>query len=125
VLGVEMQYRLKQVDLDGNIHLTDPISVKAPTSVSEQVPAMFTLQQNYPNPFNPSTLISFATTKEGPVSLRVYDILGREVTTLVNETRKSGQYTERFDGSRVASGVYVYVLKSSEGRRSSRMTLSK
>jgi hypothetical protein len=125
VVGVELQYRLKQVDLDGNIHFTDPISVKAPTSVSEQMPAMFLLQQNYPNPFNPSTLIAFATTKEGPVSLRVYDILGREVTTLVNENRKPGQYTERFDGSRVASGVYVYVLNSSEGRRSSRMTLSK
>jgi hypothetical protein len=57
------------------------------------------------------------------VSLRVYDILGREVATLVSENRKPGQYTERFDGSRMASGVYMYVLRSSEGQLTSRMIL--
>jgi hypothetical protein len=85
----------------------------------------FALKPNFPNPFNPSTRISFSITKEGPVTLRVYDILGREVATLVNETRKPGQYTERFDGSRLASGVYMYVLRSSEGQLTSRMILSK
>jgi hypothetical protein len=123
--GVQSRYRLKQVDLDGNIRFTDPISITIPASVSKQLPPRFTLQQNYPNPFNPSTLISFATAQEGPVSLRVYDILGREVATLVNENRKPGEYTERFDGSKVASGMYVFVLRSSEGQRSSRMILSK
>jgi hypothetical protein len=83
------------------------------------------LNPNYPNPFNPSTQIAFSTTKEGPVSLRVYDVLGREVVTLVNENRKAGEYTERFDGSRLASGVYMYVLQSAEGRLTSRMVLSK
>jgi ligand-binding sensor domain-containing protein len=85
----------------------------------------FKLGQNYPNPFNPSTQIAFSITKGGPVSLRVYDILGHELATLVNENLKPGQYTERFDGSRVASGVYVYVLRSSEGLLTSKMVLSK
>jgi hypothetical protein len=92
---------------------------------SPNVSSTFALKPNYPNPFNPSTQIAFSITKEGPVSLRVYDILGREVATLVNENRKPGQYTERFDGSRVASGVYMYVLRSSEGHLTSRMLLSK
>jgi hypothetical protein len=92
---------------------------------SPNVSSTFALKPNYPNPFNPSTRISFSITKEGPVTLRVYDILGREVATLVNETRKPGQYTERFDGSRLASGVYMYVLRSSEGQLTSRMILSK
>ena len=83
------------------------------------------LEQNYPNPFNPATQISFAITMEGPVSLRVYDILGREVATLVNENRKPGQYTERFDGSRLASGVYMYVLESGDCRLTGRMVLTK
>jgi len=98
------------------------------TSVAESAPersSSFALEHNYPNPFNPSTQIAFTTTKEGPVSLRVYDILGREVAVLFNGNRNPGHYTERFDGGRVASGVYIYVLRSSEGQRSGRMVLSK
>jgi hypothetical protein len=89
------------------------------------VAGKFALNQNYPNPFNPSTRISFSITKPGFVTLRVYDILGREVGTLVNENRNAGQYTERFDGSWMASGVYMYVLKSSEGHLTGWMRLSK
>ena len=88
-------------------------------------PAKFSLTQNFPNPFNPSTQIVFSVTKEGPVTLRVFDILGREVATLVNGNRKPGEYTERFDGTRLASGVYMYVLQAAEGRLTSRMILSK
>jgi hypothetical protein len=88
-------------------------------------PGKFALNQNYPDPFNPSTRISFSITKEGPVSLRVYDLLGREVATLVNQSRKPGEYTEQFNGSQTASGVYVYVLRSSEGQLAGRMMLLK
>ena len=115
------QYRLQQVDLNGTATLSGTILI----DVAAPVPATFVLNQNYPNPFNPSTQVAFSISKEGPVSLRVYDILGREVATLVNENRKPGQYTERFDGGRVASGVYMFVLKSSEGQLTSRMILSK
>ena len=115
-------YRLKQVDVDGSIQYSNTISPAMAGLASMSTPR---LDQNFPNPFNPSTCISFSITKEGPVTLRVFDILGREVATLVNENRKAGQYTERFDGSRFASGVYMYVLQSAEGRLTSRMILSK
>jgi hypothetical protein len=115
------QYRLQQVDLDGTATLSETILI----DVAAPVPTTFVLNQNYPNPFNPSTQIAFSVTKDGPVTLRVFDILGRQVATLVNENRKPGQYTERFDGNRLASGVYMYVLQSGEGRLTSRMILSK
>jgi hypothetical protein len=113
------QYRLRQVDLNGSMTLSETILVDV------SAPAKFALNQNYPNPFNPSTRISFSIGKEGPVSLRVYDILGQEVATLINENRKAGEYTELFDGSQMASGVYVYVLSSSEGRLTGRMMMLK
>jgi hypothetical protein len=73
----------------------------------------------------PSTQIAFSITMEGPVSLRVYDVLGREVATLVKESRKPWLYTERFDGTRFASGASMYELQSAEGPLTSRMVLSK
>ena len=99
-------------------------SAQSSTTPAQKSPVA-KLEQNYPNPFNPSTRIGFSITKDGPVSLRVYDILGREVAALVNENRKAGQYTEQFEGSRLASGVYMYVLKSSEGQLVGRMMLLK
>jgi hypothetical protein len=92
---------------------------------STSTPLTFALKPNFPNPFNPSTRISFAITKEGPVSLRVYDVLGREVAVLVNENRRPGEYTEMFNGNQMASGVYVYVLRSAEGALVGRMMLLK
>lgn len=111
--------RLKQVDLDGTFTTSEARCIEVMS------PVKFNLKQNYPNPFNPSTRISFATTKEGPVSLRVYDVLGREVGTLVNENRKAGQYTEEFNGAQAASGMYIYVLRTSEGRLTGRMLMMK
>ena len=115
----QFKYGLKQVDLDGTATLSETILMDVATI------AKFALNQNYPNPFNPSTQIAFSISKEGPTSLRMYDVLGSEVATLVNENRKAGEYTERFDGSRLASGVYMYVLRSSEGQLVGRMILSK
>ena len=76
------------------------------------VPNRFALSQNYPNPFNPSTTISYALPQDGLTTLKVYDVLGREVTELVNEFKTTGQYTASFDASRLSSGVYVYRLVS-------------
>jgi hypothetical protein len=112
--------------LSQTLVLTAPVDHPFLTGVAGVTqPAVYSLSQNFPNPFNPSTQISFATTKAGPVSLRVYDVLGREVATLVNEYRQPGQFTERFDGSRMASGVYIVMLKTGEGQRSNRMVLAK
>jgi beta-galactosidase len=73
----------------------------------------FNLSQNYPNPFNPTTKIEFRIAEFGFVSLKVYDILGQEVATLVNEEKPIGNYKVKFDGSKLTSGVYFYKLKTS------------
>ncbi len=76
----------------------------------DQMPKVATLLQNYPNPFNPTTTIKFQIAKEGLVSLRVFDVLGREVRTVVNEVRSAGIYEEILDASSLASGTYFYRL---------------
>jgi photosystem II stability/assembly factor-like uncharacterized protein len=74
----------------------------------------FKLAQNYPNPFNPTTTISFQLKADSYVTLKVYDVLGREVRTLVNENLKPGSYETRFDGTGLASGVYMYRLQAGD-----------
>lgn len=75
-------------------------------------PSTFALRQNYPNPFNPSTTIRFVVKSSGPVSLKVYDVLGRRVASLVNGKKGPGAYTAVFDGGGLTSGVYFYELKA-------------
>ncbi len=76
------------------------------------VPKNYSLSQNYPNPFNPSTVIKYQIPNSTFVSLKVYDILGNEVGTLVNETMNTGSYEIKFDGSNLSSGIYFYQLKT-------------
>ena len=87
------------------------------TAVNEQVsnglPASFELSQNYPNPFNPSTTISFALTKAGRVSLRIYNMLGQQVATLIDGVRGVGTYKVTFDARTLSSGIYLYRLSTS------------
>ncbi len=85
----------------------------------------FELVQNYPNPFNPTTNIQYSIPTDGVVSLIVYDLLGREVATLVNESKKAGNYTINFDASTLASGTYIYQLKAGEFLSSKKMLLIK
>lgn len=119
-------YRLKQVDLSGPAHYTEPIIVDVTTGVSEQyTPHEFRLEQNYPNPFNPTTTITFSVGTYGHTSLRVYDVLGREVATLVSETKQAGKYETTFDGSTLSSGVYIYKLKVGDFTAIKRMLLVK
>jgi hypothetical protein len=86
-------------------------------------PTEYMLAQNYPNPFNPVTTIQFALPQEGHTVLRVYDLLGREVTVLVNESLAAGRYTVQFNASELSSGTYVYTLTSGGMRLSKRMVL--
>ena len=81
------------------------------------------LGQNYPNPFNPGTNIGFQVTGHGFVSLKVYDVLGREVATLVNEVMEPGRYEKTWDGSAAGSGVYFYRLRSANATITKRMLL--
>jgi photosystem II stability/assembly factor-like uncharacterized protein len=78
--------------------------------ISNTIPDKFSLYQNYPNPFNPVTKISFDIRKTGFVTLKIYDNLGRELTTLLNEVKSEGTYSVDFDGSDLASGVYHYKI---------------
>ncbi len=89
------------------------------------VPESFSLSQNYPNPFNPSTQIQFALTQSGFASLKVYDALGREVSTLLNEPLAAGSYTVTFDAGALASGTYLYVLQTDGRQISKTMVLMK
>ena len=105
-----------------------------PTSVNEEnkLPTEFRLEQNYPNPFNPTTTIKFSIptveTLHGAslhVSLKTYDLLGREVSTLVNETKSPGNYEVIFDASKLASGIYIYTISSEGYFLSKKMVLLK
>lgn len=88
-------------------------------------PVEFTLDQNYPNPFNPSTNISFSISEPGLVSLKVYNLLGQEVASLVNERLSSGSYDFNFDASQLSSGIYIYRLQSSGKSITKKMSLIK
>ena len=90
-----------------------------------EVPAKFSLLQNYPNPFNPTTAIPFALSKKGFVELKVYDIMGREVVTLIGRPMVAGRHEVTFDGSGQASGVYYYRLKMSGLLETKKMLLIK
>lgn len=93
--------------------------------VSDGMPSGYSLSQNYPNPFNPSTEITFTLTHSGYTTLKVYDLLGKEVATLVSEELNPGTFTTKFDASRLASGTYVYTLTSNGVRLNNKMMLMK
>jgi hypothetical protein len=93
--------------------------------ISLETPQGFELGQNYPNPFNPSTTIEFSLVDEGYVSLKVYDLLGKEVADLVGEDRPAGSYRIRFDARDLTSGTYFYTLRSGARSETRRMMLVK
>ncbi|MCH8035115.1 MAG: T9SS type A sorting domain-containing protein [Bacteroidetes bacterium] len=97
------------------------------TSVVEelQLPNAFKLQQNYPNPFNPTTTINYQIPKISFVTLKVYDVLGKEVVALVNEEKPSGNYVVEFDANRLPSGIYFYRLQAGSFVETKKMVLMK
>jgi len=121
--GIDYNYREHTYGHDFNSDLADEFLVwadsifRGSTSsavVEQPVPESFELKQNYPNPFNPSTNIRFEIGDMRFVTLKVYDVLGREVRTLVNETMSPGSYERVLDASGLASGVYLYRLKAGD-----------
>ena len=88
-------------------------------------PNFFKLEQNYPNPFNPSTKISWQAPVSGWQTLKVYDILGNEVATLVDEYRNAGSFEAEFDASKLSSGVYFYQLRAGDFIETKKMILMK
>ncbi len=92
---------------------------------NNEIPAKFSLQQNYPNPFNPVTTIKYDIIKDGFVKLAVYDILGKELKSIVNQNQKAGSYTAQFDGSNLTSGVYFYQIFTNGFTETKKMMLIK
>lgn len=102
-----------------------PTDVPTPIerNATASIPARFELLQNYPNPFNPSTVIQYKLAKTGMVRLNVYDLTGRQVATLVNQTQGAGTYLVRFNAAQLASGIYFYRLQTSEFSQIRKMLL--
>ncbi|MBK7630372.1 MAG: T9SS type A sorting domain-containing protein [Ignavibacteriales bacterium] len=106
------QYRLKQIDFDGSFEYSNQIETEITSLIA------FSLEQNYPNPFNPSTTIKYnipsVISSEGKnviVTVKVYDVMGNEIATLVNENKSVGNYEVVFNAKNLSSGVYFYKLK--------------
>ncbi|HQF41457.1 MAG TPA: M14 family zinc carboxypeptidase [Ignavibacteriaceae bacterium] len=112
-------YRLRQIDLDGTTKVFNAVEVDF------NVVREYSLSQNFPNPFNPETEISFALAKLDYVTLKIYNILGSEVATLVNEFMESGKHTIKFNASALTSGVYLYTIKSGNFTATRKMILLK
>ena len=93
--------------------------------ISSEVPDNFVLNQNYPNPFNPSTNITFSIPKSSLVTLKVYDISGKEVSVLVNENLQSGTYNADWNASGFATGLYFYTIEADGFRQTRKMILTK
>ena len=120
----QYQYRLKQNDFDGTFEYSNIIKV------TMDAPTKFSLEQNYPNPFNPSTKIKFSIPANDKgemsnVSLIIYDILGNEIATLINEDKSAGNYEVEFDGTGLTSGIYFYQLTSGSFVDTKKMILIK
>ena len=119
---VHVSYRLKQVDYDGTFKYSKEVKVQVNSS-----PVEYSLMQNYPNPFNPSTTIKFSVKENTHVLLKVYDILGREVSTLINEEKPAGTYSVNFNAAaaELSSGTYFYRLSAGNMVLTKKMLLLK
>jgi hypothetical protein len=114
-----VQYRLKQIDFDGQFEYSNIIEINA------GLPKTFVLEQNYPNPFNPTTVMSYQLPVASEVSLKLFDVLGKEVATLVNERQEAGAYNYTLNASNLSSGVYFYRLQAGNFVQTKKMMLVK
>lgn len=111
----------------GSRYFVDDLSWSGTTDINDDnlFPANFELEQNYPNPFNPGTKISWRSPVSGHQTLKVFDVLGNEVATLVNEYRNAGSYNVDFNGSQIATGIYYYQLRIGDFIETKKMLMLK
>ena len=100
-------YRLKQIDSDGEFSYSDEIE-----AYINKVPEEYTLLQNYPNPFNPSTKIEYTLPLDSHIKLTIYNLLGEQVSSLVNESKTAGYYSVSWNAGHIPSGIYFYSLET-------------
>jgi hypothetical protein len=113
------QYRLKQLDYDGTFEYSNIIQAEVGS------PIEISLEQNYPNPFNPTTTIKYQIPERSFVTIKVYDVLGNEIETLVNEEKPAGSYEIEFNGTGLPSGTYFYQLQAGSFVETKKMVLMK
>jgi len=113
------------VGREGAIIKYNPPIINFVEEIDEDIPERFSLFQNYPNPFNPSTTISYSIPTEGYVTLKVYDVLGNEVASLVDEQKHSGTFDVHYNASTLSSGIYYYQLVTSEFTSTKKLILMK
>ncbi len=106
--GNTLLYENKAIDSSGAGKRKVSVAKSGASTTENDLPKVFALYQNYPNPFNPSTTLRYDVPVDGKILLQVFNILGQEVATMVNEEQKAGRYSVRFDATRFASGVYFY-----------------
>jgi hypothetical protein len=116
--GFKFKYRLKQIDTDGKFEYSEELEV-------ELVPTEYALYQNYPNPFNPITTIKYQIPELSFVTLKVFDVLGNEIVTLVNEDKPAGSYEVEFNATSLPSGICFYKLQAGDYVETKKMVLMK
>ncbi len=126
----EAEYRITAIDIGNNSSPSQSVTIEYGMYIQDKIKVSgivrdFSLDQNYPNPFNPSTKISYSIKEEGLVSLKVYDILGKEIVTLVNENKPAGIYEVEFNASALPSGMYIYKIQSGSFSDVKKMLLTK
>ena len=133
-IGIELVGNILYINesgLQGNNNSPKLWAVTLPSSITgiaeekNQLPVKFELQQNYPNPFNPTTVISFQLPAYSHVKLIVYDVIGREIATLVNENKPAGNYTIQFNANKLTSGVYFCRMESGSFSQTKKLLLLK
>ena len=118
-----------EVDLNGDLTIDTtyiPVVITAVENVENQelqLPKEYSLSQNYPNPFNPTTTIKYYIPNSVVVKLIIYDLLGKEVKTLVNDFQQRGEHSIKFDGSSLSSGVYFYCLRAGDFMQTKKLML--
>lgn len=112
-------YRLKQLDNDGQYSYSKEVEVDLGS------PTAFALEQNYPNPFNPTTSIQYSVVRSQNVTIKVFNVLGKEVAVLVNEKQEPGTYTVEFSTANLASGTYIYRMQAGEFVQTKKMIVLK
>jgi hypothetical protein len=126
----EAEYRITAIDVGENTSSTQSVIIEYGQNILDKmkingIVSDYTLDQNYPNPFNPSTKISYSIKEEGLVMIKVYDILGKEIATLVNESKPAGYYEAEFNASQLPSGMYIYKIQAGNFTDVKKMLLTK
>ncbi len=126
----EAEYRITAIDIGDNTSSTQSVIIEYGQNILDKMKingmvSNYALDQNYPNPFNPATKISYSIKEEGLVTLKVYDVLGKEVALIVNENKPAGNYEVEFNASQLPSGMYIYKIQSGSFTDVKKMLLTK